>query len=100
LELKKDPDFLNTFNDVVNDINLNTHIFKGDPEYVNGLLREFGGVHSNKYLKSSSQTTGLNRGDIVTLPKNRTRIKATKIVTLIKTYEKAEIYRSTDRKSS
>jgi len=63
-QLKKSPDFLKIFDEVVNNEGLYKHIFKGDPKYENGLLRDVGGVHSNKYLKPSSQTTGFIKGDV------------------------------------
>ncbi len=69
--LRKEPDFLQKFDDVAKDADLNKHIFYGEPQYDEGLLRKVSGVHSNKNLKSTSQTTGFNRGDVRIQPNSK-----------------------------
>jgi len=56
-ELKKNPDFLKKFNDVINDVNVNEHIFKG---HIKKKIRangteywDAGGVHSKKAIDDS-----------------------------------------------
>lgn len=63
-QLRKDSDFLKKFDEVVNDVDLNKHLFEGEPEVVDGLLRKVSGVHSNKNLIPTSQTSGISRGDV------------------------------------
>lgn len=62
-QLKKDPDFLRKFKGIINDADLNKHIFNGEAKYQDGLLRGFSGVHSNKNLVPPSQSS-FNQGDI------------------------------------
>lgn len=69
--LRRDPDFLKKFDDVANDADLNKHIFDGEPQFDGNLLRGVSGVHSNKNLVPSSQTTGLSRGDVRIQPDSK-----------------------------
>jgi hypothetical protein len=72
---RKDADVVKNFKKVADDPDLNKHIFKGEPKIEGGLLRGVSGVHSNKNLKSASQTTGLNRGDVRIQPDTKTDLR-------------------------
>lgn len=64
-QVRKDPSFLNRFKGIVNDGNLNKHLFEGDLKFENGSIRGISGVHSKEAITVPEGYTGsFAQGDV------------------------------------
>ncbi len=64
-QLRKDPDFLKNFNNILSNVDLNDHIFKGDIKFELGRIRGIRGVHSKIAVNvPNNQINGFRQGDI------------------------------------